>query len=137
MLAYQDEQAGGRNLAEIASTHMRLRGPPPPSRKTGPSCMNDRFRYAQSLSAGTRIAITCRFRKWGVYDGPDSGLKSVIRATIPKNQGGFTPKQDRNPGLNGRDFRKIPGRAPIKSSKKGFPRLSAGGNLEVSAPGIV
>ena len=36
--------ARGHNLAEIASTHMLLRGPsPPPSRKTGPSCTNDRF----------------------------------------------------------------------------------------------
>ena len=72
--------------------------PPPPSRKTGSSCMNDRFYSDKCGLYATRIAITCRVRKWGVDDGPDSGLKSVVRATIPKYQGGFTPKQDRNPG---------------------------------------
>ena len=66
---------------------------PPPSRKTGQFRTNDRSHFTQSVSAETRISLTCRFVKPGVDDGLDSGLKSVVSATIPTAKRGYIPER--------------------------------------------
>ena len=74
---------------------------------SGLSGTNDRFHFVQAQPPEIKITTSCRFIKPGVGDGPDSVLKSVIRATSPDTKGGFTPKHGRIPGINGRDNRGI------------------------------